>query len=72
MRHEASESEVGDRLHDETVVQLLRVVDFVPARIAAGVEMADPLEVIADVADDVAVHDLGVVDVVENLDARVS
>ena len=67
MGHESREAEVGDRLHHEPVVQLLRVVDFVAAWIAAGVEVADPLEVVADVPDDVAVHDLGVVDVEQDL-----
>src|SRR6476646_7354113 len=70
VRDEAGEAESGNRLHDEAIVQLVRVVDLVASRIAAGVKMADPLEVILDVADDVTVHDLGVVDVVENLDAR--
>ena len=56
--HEAREPEIRDGLHHEAVIQLLRVVDLVTARIAAGVEVADPLEVVADVPDDVAVHDL--------------
>ena len=59
--HEAREPEVGDRLHHEPVVQLPGVVDFVAAWIAAGVEVPDPLEVVAGVPDDVAVHDLGMI-----------
>ena len=44
VRHVAGEPQVRDRLHDEAVVQLLRVVDLLPARVAAGVEVADPLD----------------------------
>jgi hypothetical protein len=57
-------------LRSNPVVQLLRVVDFVAARIAAGVEVPDPLEMVADIPDDVAVHDLGMVDVEQDLHAR--
>src|SRR6266850_1893071 len=70
MAHEPGEVRIGDRLHDEPVVQLLRLVDVVTAWIATRVEMPDPLNVVADGANDVAVHDLRVVDVVENLDPR--
>src|SRR6478752_1910087 len=61
------ELQVRDRLRDKPVVQFLRLVDFLPVRIPARVEMPDPLEVVADVAHDIAVHDLRVIDVVENL-----
>src|SRR5262249_51985768 len=70
VRHEACVAEIGDRFHHEVVVQLLRVVDLVPAGVAARVEVADPLEVVTDVAGDVAVHDLRVVDVEEDLHPR--
>src|SRR5690349_20572919 len=61
---ETGKTEVGDRLRDERVVQLLRFVDVVTARIPAGMEVADPLVMIADIADNIAVHDLRVIDVV--------
>src|SRR5262245_15715761 len=48
VRHEARIAECGDGFHDEAVVELLRFVDVVPVGVAAGVEVADPLEVIAD------------------------
>ena len=51
-------------------LQFLRVVELVAAGDAAGMEVADVLDVFADGADDVAFHDLHVVDVVEQLDAR--
>jgi hypothetical protein len=42
--HEAREPEIRDGLHHEAIIQLLRVVDLVTTWIAAGVEVADPLE----------------------------
>src|ERR1035441_1543867 len=68
--HVPGEIQVGDGLGDEPVVQFLRLVDFLAPRIAAGVEVPDPLYVVADIAHDIAVHDLGVIDIVEDLDAR--
>src|SRR5579863_2053341 len=67
---EAGVVQIRDRLSDEVVVQLLALVDIVTPRVAAGMEMADPLKVIADVADDVAVHDLSVVNVEQDLHPR--
>src|ERR1035438_648254 len=64
------EVQVGDGLGDEPVIQFLRLVDFLAPRIAAGVEVPDPLYMVADVAHDIAIHDLGVIDIVEDLDAR--
>src|SRR5947208_286355 len=45
-------------------------IDFLAPRIAARMKMADPLDMVADVAHDIPVHDLRVIDVVENLHAR--
>ena len=70
MRNVAGESQVRDGLRDETVIQLLRIVDFVAAGHAAGMKMSDPLKILLDVSTDVAVHDLRVIDVVQNFDAR--
>src|SRR5690242_18314342 len=56
------------QLHDGrghgAIVQLLSGIDLMPPRYAARVEMADPPEVVLDGVDDVALHDLHVVDVV--------
>src|ERR1017187_4206423 len=68
--HVPGEVQVGDGLGDEPVVQFLRLVDFLAPRIAAGVEVPDPLYMVANVAHDIAVHNLGVIDIVEDLDAR--
>src|ERR1700679_2704934 len=51
-------AEVGDGLRDETVIDFLSVVEFMAAGDATSVEVADPREVLLDVAADVAVHDL--------------
>src|SRR5439155_1640168 len=50
-------------------VELLGVVELVASRHAAGVEMADVGGVRPDGTDDVALHDLHVIDVVEQLHA---
>src|SRR5271165_738205 len=63
-------AEAGDGLRDEAVVELLRVIDLMTAGHAAGVEMPDPLEILLDVAADVAVHDLQMINVAKNLDTR--
>ena len=70
VRDEAGVSGLRNRVGDEAVVELLRVVDLLPAGNAGRVNVADEIEVVAHVADDVAVHDLHVVDVVDDLHAR--
>src|SRR5581483_3212301 len=66
----AGEAEVRDSLSDKFVVQLLSVVEFVAVRYAYGVEMRDPLDVLADVMADVAVHGLHMINVEQHLHAR--
>ena len=68
LAHVAFVAGLHDGLHDRRVVDLLGVVDLVPAGHAAGVVMADVLVVLPDGGDDVALHDLHVVDVVEQLE----
>ena len=65
----AGEAGRGDGRRDGTVVELLRVVQLVAARHAAGVEMGDVVVRVPDRADDVALHDLHVVDVEQQLHA---
>src|ERR1041384_2871744 len=62
------EPQIRDGCGDAAPVQLLTVVQLVAARHAAGMEVTDPLRVVADRADHVAFHDLHVVDVVQQLD----
>src|SRR5258708_34320910 len=52
------EVQVRDRLCDEAVIQFLRLIDFMPSRIPARVEVADPLNVIAGVAHYITIHEL--------------
>ena len=54
-----------DRAHDGRVVQLLRLVDLVSARVAAGVVVEQILVIVADRPDDIPLHDLHVVNVVQ-------
>src|SRR5690349_16771548 len=67
VRHVTRVVQVGDRGGDGAIVELLRAVDLVAARHAAGMEMADPLDVVADRADHIAFHDLHMIDVVQQL-----
>ena len=53
---------------DAAVVQLLRVVQFIAARVAGRVQMADGVQIGCDGAQDIPFHDLHVIDVVEQLD----
>ena len=66
----SAEPQVHNSLRNEPVIQLLRIVNIVASRIPTRMEMPDPLEVVPDIAHDVAVHDLGVIDVIEDLHPR--
>src|SRR5258708_346323 len=70
VRDKSSEPRVGDGRGDRVPVQLLRAVQLVAAGDASRVKMGDVIPVVADGADDVAFHDLHVIDVVQQLDAR--
>src|SRR3989441_6391815 len=65
----AGEAGRGDGPRDGVVVELLRVVELVAAGHAARVEVADVLVRVPDGADDVAFHDLHVIDVEQQLHA---
>ena len=58
----------GDGSHDRRVVNLLLIVEVLAAGVAGRVEVADAVDVRGDVADEIAFHDLHVVDVVEELE----
>ena len=51
------------------IVDLLLVVEFAPAGVSGGVDVADVVVMLADPADDVAVHDLHVIDVEQQFQA---
>src|SRR5262249_830147 len=59
-----------NRFHKRRVIQVLGVVDLVPAGHAAGVVVGDVLLILADGGDHVAFHDLHVIDVVQQPKAR--
>ena len=58
-----------DTAHDGGPFYFLGVVELVAAGDSSGVEVAEPLDVFLDGGDEVAFHNLHVVDVVEELDA---
>ena len=65
LRHIALESCFQDHLHDMRILNLLSVIQFRSARTTGCVIVSDELLVLANSADDVAVHDLHVVDIEE-------
>ena len=66
MGHVAGEARVPDRAHDGRIVEFLRRVDLRASGDAAGVVVADPVAGVGQGADDVPLHDLHVVDIVED------
>ena len=60
----------GDAAHHAVPLYFLRAVQFVPAGHAAGVEVAHPLNIFLNGGDQIAFHDLHVINVVEQFDAR--
>src|SRR5690242_20995971 len=71
-RHELVRDEsvitcLRDGGRDRTPVELLRPIELVAARHATRMEVADVRRIVANRADDIALHDLHVVDVVEQL-----
>jgi hypothetical protein len=64
VRHEPRVTRGHDRFRHYVVIQLLGAIDFVPSRNAAGVEMPDMGDIVADGPDHVAFHNLHVIDVV--------
>ena len=65
------EAGVGNCLSNGGVVEFLSGAQFVTPRDPGGVEVCDMLDVVANGGDDVAFHDLHVVDVIEQLEVRV-
>jgi len=65
----AAEVGGGDAAHDAVPLDFLGGVEFVAPGNAAGVEMGDAIDVFLDGTDEVAFHDLHVVDVEEKFDA---
>ena len=63
-------SRIGYPLAYAGIVQLLSVVEIIAARVARGMEVSDPLDVILYRADDISLHDLHVVDIVEKFHPR--
>ena len=68
--HVAAEVGGGDATHNAVPLDFLSAIKFVSAWNATGMEVAYPIDVFLDSPNEVAFHDLHVVDVVEQLDAR--
>ena len=70
LRNEAIKAGGENGAHHGRVVDLLRVVEFASAGVTGGMVVTDVFLVFADVADDVAVHDLHMINVEQQLEVR--
>src|ERR1700733_6640856 len=61
---------IRDGAGDGVIVQFLAVIDFMPSGDATGMKMSDPVDVVADRTDDIALHDLHMINVVEQFHPR--
>src|ERR1700722_6704973 len=52
------------------IVEFLAAVDFMASRNTTGMKMSDEVNVVADGPDHIALHDLHVIDVVQQLHSR--
>ena len=50
-----------------SIIQFLRLINFMPPRISAGVEVRQILEVVANGSHDIAFHNLQMIDVIQKL-----
>ena len=66
----AGKTAVGNGSHNGRVIQFLSLIYFVSTGITARMVMAYELRVRLDGANNVAFHDLRVVDVIQYLDVR--
>ena len=60
---------VNDGLANGRVIELLRVVNLVPTRVAASVIVSEILIALLDGSNDVTFHDLHVVNIVEQFES---
>src|SRR5437867_324975 len=67
MSDKSHKAKIGDGFGDEPVVELVVLVDLVSRRDAGRMEMTDAVEVVFNVADDVSVGDLNVIDIEQDL-----
>src|SRR5262249_32008102 len=65
--NESRIAEVRNRIGNKAVVDFLRVVDFLAARNSGNVDMTDLIEVVAQIARQVAIGDLNMIAVEQDL-----
>ena len=70
MGHVAFVASVEDAAHHSIPLNFLPLIKFVPSRYATRMEVTNPLAVRSYGGDQIPFHDLHMVDVVEQLDAR--
>lgn len=66
----AGESKIGNRLCDESVVEFLCSIGFVPARHSTDMKMNNPRYLVPDGPANISIRDLDVINVEQQLDVR--
>src|SRR6266571_9023593 len=70
MRHVTLKPSVGDGPHHAVPPHFLRVIELMPPGHTTGMKVSNPLQVLADRIDEIAFHNLHVVDVIQQLHVR--
>ena len=70
--HEAGVTGSGEGAGNGGIIELLVRPQFVSSGDTGGMEVSEAIDIFADGGDDISLHDLHVVDVVEELEARMA
>src|SRR5262245_10733507 len=68
--HEPSVTKIGDSVCDEFEIELLRIINLLARRNAGDVDVADVIDIVAHDSRHIPIHDLNVIDVVDDLHAQ--
>ena len=68
MRKESIKTRIRNRLGNRWVIQFLLVIQFMSTRVSTGMVVAEVFVIVLNGTDDVSLHDLHVIDVVQQLE----
>ena len=61
---------LSNRIQDRRIIEFLGLIQIVPSRVAGGVIKSDQVVTSANGADDVTLHNLHVIDIIQKFYAR--